>query len=136
MLLYRSKYLIVNYLEVQYLFHVKWTKMANKLDEKQIKDEVINFTNNMVNRKAKFIFCDITDIQNIADKQLFDWHDNNILNKIASKEICKKAILLSNNYFFEDYDFKVFDNKIIEIRFFNNSKKAMNWLLTNAKRKH
>ncbi len=137
MLLYNSKYLTVNYLEVQFLFHVKWTDFAKELSEQQIKDEMLNFTNKMVKRKARHIFCDVVNIEHFVNQEFINWLDNNILKKIASIKIDKKAILISNilKNSFENYTFEVFENHKIEIQFFGDPKRAMKWLLDNAKRK-
>jgi len=137
MLLYNSKYLTVNYLEVQFLFHIKWTDLAKELSEQEIKDELINFTSKMVKRKARHIFCDITNIEHFVNKDFLNYWDKNILEKIASIKIDKKAILLSNilKNSFENYTFDVSENNKIEIQFFGESQKAMKWLLDGAKRK-
>jgi len=137
MLLYNSKYLTVNYLEVQFLFHIKWSETAKELSEKQIKDELLNFINKMIKRKARHVFCDIVNIEHFVNKDFIDWTDNNILNKIVSIKIDKKAILLSNilKNSFDNYSYNISKNNKIEIQFFGDSKIAMKWLLEDAKRK-
>lgn len=126
MLLYTSQYLTVNYLEVQFLSHIKWTEKATELNEEQIKAELINFTEKMVKRKARYILCDVQNIEHFFEQNFLDWWNINIFTKIASKKFERKAVLCSSN---------LSDNLELSDKLFTNPQKAMQWLLKYAKRK-
>ena len=134
MLLYRSKYLFINYLEVQYLFHIKFLEPTKNLTATELKAEFMVFIDQMVKRKGRHFLIDTENIESFCDSNFISWFNRIILPQIKSVKTDKIAWLFKNGF---TQDIKI-ENKLdenISQKLFTSSKNAMNWLLEGAKRK-
>ncbi|MEA3452111.1 MAG: hypothetical protein U9Q83_09450 [Bacteroidota bacterium] len=134
MLLYRSKYLFVNYLEVQFLTHIKFFPEVKEINSTEFKAHFMVFINEMVKRKGRHIMIDTENIESFCDSDFISWFNRIVLPQIKSVKTDKIAWLFKNG-FAQEIKIEEKLDKIISQKLFTDSKKAMNWLLEGAKRK-
>ncbi len=134
MLLYHSKFLLVNYLEIQYLLHIKFLPATKEIDSIELKAEFMLFIDKMVKRRARHILIDTENIEHICSSDFILWFDKIILPMLKSIKADKIAWLFRNNLQEKISTDKIIYDKIDQ-RIFIDSKNAMNWLLENKDRK-
>lgn len=134
MLLYNSKTLLVNFLEVQYLTHITFHDNAKKIEINSLKSEFFMLFDKMVKRKARLILFDVIKIEHLTDKSFEKWINQTIFPLILSIEASKIAWLFSSDNKFIS-NFNNYASKKIQQKQFFDPKNAMIWLLKNAKRK-
>ncbi len=127
MVLFISKYLTVNYLEVQYLMHFDLSKEINNLSETDLKAHFLQFFDKMIKRKARLFIVDAKKCS--VPENFVDWFDSVILPLIKSVKASKIA-WVGINYAIKDKA----DETIIQKKF-NDNATAMKWLLEDADRK-
>ena len=136
MRLYESKYLTVNFLEVQFLFHIKFKNETKNIDINVIKAEFFLFYDKMVKRKTRYLMFDCENIEHVFDNEFISWFDRTIFPLIKSIKAEKIAWFCQKQYNFEiPISFLTSDNKKIEQKIFNKPDLAMKWLLDGAKQK-
>lgn len=127
MVLFISKYITVNYLEVQYLMHFDLSQEVSKIQENELKAHLLLFYDKMIKRKARVFLVNVEKCN--VPKNFVDWFDSFILPLIKSVKATKIA------WVGIDYTIKnSADEKIIQKKF-NDNALAMKWLLENADRK-
>lgn len=133
MLLYKSHYLTVNYLETKYLAFLQWTKPSDLLDETGYYSEILNFINKRIKRPARYILWDMLVIQDRIDKSFIDWIENYILPELLSIKAQKIAFVI-NNELAKDIiiEEKTFRNKKVEVKIFTSVSDGMKWLTENS----
>ena len=129
MLLYKSKYFFVNFLEVQYLMHFKFTDACKNLNTNELKAEFLLFFDKMVKRRARHFLIDAENIEHLLDINIVNWLNINILPLIKSVKADKIAWIIQTQ---KNFDFK---SQNIENKSFDKHDKAIKWLLQNAERK-
>ncbi len=129
MLLYQSKYLFVNFLEVQYLLHIKFKDECKSLSVNELKAEFLLFFDKMVKRKARHFLIDTENIEHLLDMDFVKWLNLNIIPLIKSIKADKIAWIDKNRQLSD------FQDNNIENKFFTEHTEAMQWLLQNADRK-
>ncbi len=127
MLLFISKFITVNYLEVQYLMHFDLSKEVNEMSEADLKAHFLLFYDKMIKRKARLFLVNTEKCT--VDKNLVKWFNSIILPLLKSVKATKIAWVGLNNQI-EDKA----DNTIIQKKF-NDNATAMKWLLEDADRK-
>ncbi len=127
MLLFISKYITVNYLEVQYLMHFDLSKHVDELSENDLKAHFLLFFDKMIKRKAR-LFLVNTEKCNIHEN-FVDWFDSTILPLVKSVKATKIAWVGVNNQIKDKADLNIAQKN------FNDNASAMKWLLENAERK-
>ena len=126
MLLYNSDALTVNYLEVRYLMHFKFSEKASFYEDLEIKASLLSFCKNMIKRKARLFLLDVSSIK--INAEFVNWFNINILPLIKSIEARKIAWL--------NCDIQVPDKADnLEQKAFNDSAEAMNWLIKESETK-
>lgn len=136
MLLYKSDYLNVNYLEIQYLLHFKFKESAQNISENTLKAEFLAFFDKMVKRKARHLLIDTENIEKIVNIDFISWFNSIIFPLIKSIKTDKIAWLIKTEQNFNlSETFTTSDNQIIEQRLIDKSDFAMKWLLEGAQRK-
>lgn len=134
MLLYNSKYISINYLEVQYLFHINFYPEAKKLNSNELKAEFLIVLDKIVNRKGRHFLIDTNNIEHIFEHDLILWFNKIILPFIQSAKSDKIAWLFKTAEN-ESISISETTEKKIEQKIFDDNKKAVNWLLEGAERK-
>jgi len=135
MILYSSKFLKVNYLELQYLVHFYWTDFAGYMDEEGIYHELLNFLNKRIYKRANQIFVDWRKVEHLISQETIDWFIKYILPKIASHKAYRMAFLLSEEGIVTLPEKIQVNNVTIEAKIFTNPEVLMKWLMDGAERK-
>ncbi len=135
MILYQSKFLKVNYLELQYLMHFYWTDYAGYMDEEGVYHEFINFLNKRIYKRANQIYVDWIKVEHLISQETIDWFIQYILPKIASHKAYKLAFLLKNPKKIAVPEKIKVNNTYIQAQVFDNPKFLMEWLMDGAERK-
>ncbi len=135
MILYQSKFLKVNYLELQYLMHFYWTDYAGYMDEEGVYHEFINFLNKRIYKRTNQIYVDWIKVEHLISQETIDWFIQYILPKIASHKAYKLAFLLKNPKKITVPEKIKVNNTYIQAQVFDNPEILMEWLMDGAERK-
>ncbi len=134
MLLYKSEILLVNYLEIQYLTHIKFQEDLKILTINEIKAEFFTFFDKMIKRKGRHIYFDIRRTEHLFDNELITWFNKTILPMISSVKADKIAWLIRP----ETENPPIIEPQAtekIEQQIFTEPDKLMKWLLEAPERK-
>ncbi len=135
MILYQSKFLRVNYLELQYLMHIYWTDYAAYMDDEGIYHEFLNFLSRRIYKRANQIYVDWKNVEHLISQETIDWFIKYILPKIASHKAYRMAFLVNNPDKYKlDSKIKV-NNTEFEARIFTTPEELMEWIMDGAERK-
>ncbi len=135
MILYTSKFLKVNYLELQYLMHFYWTEYAGYMDTEGIYHELLNFLSKRIYKRANQIYVDWRQVEHLISQETIDWFLQYILPKIASHKVYRMAFLLNNPDKIQlPKNIKV-NNLSLTARVFSDPEILMQWLMDGAERK-
>ncbi len=135
MILYKSKFLEVNFLELQYLMHINWMNYAGYMDKEGVYHEFINFLNNRIYKRANQIYVDWREVEHLVSQETIDWFFEYILPKIASHKPYKMAFLLSDISKIGVLDKIKVNNTQITLKLFTQPDELMEWLMQGAERK-
>jgi len=135
MILYSSKFLKVNYLELQYLMHFYWADYAGYMDEEGIYHEFLNFLSKRIYKRANQIYVDWQKVEHLISQETIDWFVKYILPKIASHKAYRMAFLLSKERIVSLPEKIQVNNITIEAKIFTNPEVLMQWLMDGAERK-
>ena len=135
MILYKSKFLEVNFLELQYLSHFFWSDYAGYMDKEGIYHEFINFLNKRIYKRANQIYVDWRKVEHLINQETIDWFLQYILPKIASHKSYRMAFLFQHPELFKLPENIEVNSRTIEAKTFSNPEKLMQWLMHNAERK-
>ncbi|NPA43635.1 MAG: hypothetical protein GXO27_06390 [Chlorobi bacterium] len=135
MILYRSKFLEVNLLEVQYVMHFLWREYARHMDEKGVYYETLNFLKHRVRRRADSIYMDWRNIQHLVSRETFDWYEQYVLPQVFSHRPHKLAFLFNPPVPFELPGFVTVHGKRVPVRAFTSPSDLMAWLTEGAPRR-
>jgi len=134
MLLYSSDILFINYLEIQYLTHIKFQEDLKILTENELKGEFFNFFDKMVKRKGRHLLFDVSRVEHLFDNEFINWFNRTILPMISSEKADKLAwVFRPETENIPSIPEKA-SEKIIQ-KTFTNHEDAMKWLLDGAERK-
>ncbi len=135
MTLYTSKFLKVNYLELQYLMHFYWSDYAGYMDSEGVYHQFINFLDKRIYKRANQIYVDWRQVEHLISQETIDWFIKYILPKIVSHKPYRLAFLLNDPG-------KIFLPQIIPLTHskittnsFSDSEELMQWLMQDAERK-
>jgi hypothetical protein len=84
MIIYRSKFLEVNYLERQHLMHFRWTGFAAHMDREGFYHEWLNFLGYRLHKRSRKFYIDLRTVEQWADATFFEWLFTYIIPKMAS----------------------------------------------------
>ena len=135
MILYSSKFMKVNYLELQYLMHFYWTDYAGYMDEEGVYHEFLNFLNKRIYKRANQIYVDWRKIEHLISQETVDWFLQYILPKIASHKAYRLAFLLKDTNKIKLPENIPVNNTGFEAKIFTNPEELMQWLMDGAERK-
>ncbi len=135
MVLYTSKFLRVNYLELQYLMHFYWTDYAGYMDNEGIYHEFLNFLSKRIYKRANQIYVDWRKVEHLVTQETADWFIKYILPKIASHKAYRLAFLLNNPEKLQLPEMVKVNNTVMETGLFSNPDTLMQWLMDGAERK-
>ena len=135
MILYPSKLLKVNYLELQYLMHFYWTEYAGYMDEEGVYHELLNFLNKRIYKRGNQIYVDWRKVEHLITQENFDWFIQYILPKIASHKAYRLAFLVNNPQNFTVANNLQVNNTSMQAQIFSSPEILMNWLMEDAERK-
>lgn len=135
MILYSSKFLKVNYLELQYLMHFYWGEYAGYMDEEGIYHEFINFLNKRIYKRANQIYIDWRQAEHLISQETVDWFVQYILPKIVSHKPFRLAFLLDTPEKISLPENIQLSHGKITTSIFSDSEKLMHWLMKGAERK-
>ncbi len=133
MLLYNSKILFVNYLEVQFLTHIEFQEDLKILTVDELKGEFFNFFNEMVNRKCRYLYFSVHQVEHLIDEDFIMWFNRVILPEIVSQKAKKIGWLYRPDKQLPQIDKQA--TETIEQQVFTNPAELMKWLLDGAERK-
>ncbi len=130
MILYKSKFLEVNYLELQHLTHFLFSDYASYMDGEGVYHEMLNFLGFRIHKRSRRFYLDLRNIEHLIDKEFFPWFEKYILPKLASFNADKVAYLLKNTSISDIPERKItlFKNRDINVRFFDNPAGLMQWM--------
>jgi len=135
MVLYTSKFLRVNYLELQYLMHFYWTDYAGYMDQEGIYHEFLNFLSKRIYKRANQIYVDWRKVEHLISQETIDWFLQYILPKIASHKARRMAFLLTDSDLVSLPEQIPVNNLTIEAKIFTDPDLLMQWLMEGAERK-
>ena len=135
MVLYQSKFLKVNFLELQYLMHFYWTDYAAHMDEEGIYHEFLNFLSKRIYKRANQIYMDWRKVEHLISQETIDWFIKYILPKVASHKAYRMAFLLNNPDKIKIDSIIKVNNREIEVRVFTDPEELMKWIMDGAERK-
>ncbi len=135
MVLYQSKFLKVNFLELQYLMHFYWTDYAGYMDEEGIYHELLNFLNKRIYKRANQIYVDWRKVEHLINQETIDWFIKYILPKIASHKAYRMAFLMNNPGKIKLPEKIKVNNTEIEFKVFSSPEVLMEWIMDGAERK-
>jgi len=135
MILYTSKFLRTNYLELQYLMHFYWTEYAGHMDEEGIYHEFLNFLSKRIYKRANQIYVDWRSVEHLISQETIDWFLQYILPKIASHKAYRLAFLVNKPEQFRLNNPIKVNNTSIEASIFTDPEELMQWLMDGAERK-
>ena len=135
MILYGSKFLKVNFLELQYLMHFYWTDFAGYMDEEGIYHEFLNFLSKRIYKRANQIYVDWRKVEHLISPETIDWFLQYILPKTASHKAYRLGFLVSDTEKFNLPDTIQVNNTTMAARSFTDPEKLMHWLMDGAERK-
>ncbi len=133
MLLYNSKILYVNYLEVQYLTHIQFQEDLRILTVSELKGEFFTFFDKMVNRKCKYLYVSAVQVEHLIDKEFIEWFNRIILPEIVSIKAEKVGWLFRADKALPQLEAQA--TETISQKVFTNPQELMKWLLDGAERK-
>jgi len=135
MILYTSKFLKVNYLELQYLMHFYWSEYAGYMDTEGIYHEFLNFLSKRIYKRANQIYVDWRQVEHLISQETIDWFLQYIVPKIASHKAYRMAFLFKNTDKIKLPENVKVNNKVLSARVFSDSEALMQWLMDGAERK-
>ena len=135
MILYTSKFLKVNYLELQYLMHFHWTEYAGYMDAEGVYHEFLNFLSKRIYKRANQIYVDWRQVEHLISQETIDWFLQYILPKIASHKAYRMAFLLNNPDKIQLPEKVKVNNLSLTARIFSDPELLMQWLMDGAERK-
>jgi len=135
MILYTSKFLKVNYLELQYLMHFYWTEYAGHMDTEGVYHEFLNFLSKRIYKRANQIYVDWRQVEHLISQETIDWFLQYILPKIASHKAYRMAFLLNNPDKIQLPEKVKVNNLSLTARVFSDPEILMQWLMDGAERK-
>ncbi len=135
MILYTSKFLKVNYLELQYLMHFYWTEYAGYMDEEGVYHEFLNFLDKRIYKRAHQIYIDWRQTEHLVSQETADWFIKYILPRIVSHKPHRLGFLLNDTRKISLPDTIPLKHGQIAARLFTNPLVLMQWLMENAERK-
>ena len=135
MIIYKSKFLEVNLLELQYTFHFFWSEYARHMDEEGVYYESLRFLNHRVRRRADQIYLDWRNIQHLISPETFQWYAQYIFPSLFSYRGRRLAILFNELPAWDMPNIIQINNKDIQIQIFTKSANLMQWLLEDSRRK-
>ncbi len=128
MIIYKSKFLEVNYLEVQHLKHFLFSPFSAYMDKEGLYHEFLNFLSGRIHKRSRLFYMDMRHVEHLTDKRLLDWFNTHILPRMASFNARKTAWLFQNDKFHLDTQFRLNENLIIHQKSFRDPQKLMDWL--------
>jgi len=134
-IIYHSKFLEVNYLELQYLMHFRWSRFAAYMDREGIYYETARFAEKRVKRRADQIYLDWRHISHLIEPETLPWLEEYIFPKIFSHHPHKLGILLEKLPDFSLPGHIRLNEKDIPVRVFTSPEKLTAWLMEGARRK-
>ena len=135
MLIYKSKFLEVNYLELQYLIHINWMEFASFMDSEGVYKEYVNFLEKRIYKRGNQIYVDWRKIEKLISQETIDWFLKHILPKIVSHKPYRLAFLFNYEKLFQVQDKVKIGERFLEIKSFSNPNILMKWLMDGAERK-
>jgi len=135
MILYKSKFLEVNLLEIQYTMHFLWSEYARHMDAEGVYHETLNFSKHRVRRRADQIYMDWRNIEHLVSRETFDWYVQYILPHLFSSHSHKLALLFNTLPTWKVPEKITVNNRDIQVRAFTDPSALMQWLMEGARRK-
>ena len=135
MILYSSKFIKVNYLELQYLTHLYWTDYAGYMDSEGIYYELLNFLEKRIYKRGNQIYMDWRSVEHLISQETFDWFLQYILPKIASHKAYRLAFLVNQPQKYQVPEIVPVNNTQMQARIFTHSDELMQWIMEGAERK-
>ncbi len=130
MILYKSKFLEVNYLELQHITHFVFSEYAAYMDTEGIYHEMLNFLGQRIHKRSRLFYLDLQKTDHLIEPEFFGWFEQYILPKLASFNARKLAYLtgLNPDQHPENHIYTLPSGKDLEVRFFRQPQKLMQWL--------
>ena len=129
MLLYKSHYIITNYLETKYSLHIQWTEPADLLDEVGYYSEVVKFFERRIKRPGRLILWDMRVIDKRINQKFIKWLEEHIIPVLLSIKAQKLAYVLTGDIAQSiEQGQRSFGNKSVEVKVFSSQQEAMKWL--------
>ena len=135
MILYSSKFIKANYLELQYLMHLYWTDYAEYMDSEGIYYELLNFLEKRIYKRGNQIYMDWRKVEHLISQETFDWFLQYILPKIASQKAYRLAFLVNYLQKYRVPEIVSVNNTQMQARIFKHPDELMQWIMKGAERK-
>ncbi len=132
MILYKSKFLEVNYLELQHITHFVFSEYAVHMDTEGVYHEILNFLGRRIHKRSRLFYLDLHRIDHLLEPEFFDWFEQYILPKLASFNARKIAYLtgITNEKQLKNHTIALPSGKTVEAAFFEKPQALMQWLTT------
>ncbi len=135
MILYHSKFLRVNYLELSYIMHFYWSEFAAYMDLDGFYQETVRFVQNRIERRADSVYLDWRHVEHFLENETFEWYSKHILPRLFSSGPHKLGILLNKSDAVKIPHEIIINGKTLPVGIFTDSEDLMKWLSEGAHRK-
>ena len=127
MIIYRSKFLEVNYLELQHLMHFMFTEYASHMDKQGLYHEVLNFTGYRLHKRSRKFLWDLRPVEHLVDETFFEWLFQYIFPKIASFNATAIGFIVNEPARYEKVPrvIRLFGKREIKVMFDDNPETLM-----------
>jgi hypothetical protein len=132
MLVYQSRYVIMNYDKESSLLEVLWTRETENATDKEFKSEAITYLETLQTYHPERVLFNTTDTVFPINLDLQIWGNSNIILKTPSTGLKKTAIVISADPITRLSIEQLFDEDIkqtVKRKFFETIEEARAWLL-------
>ena len=128
MIIYKSKFLEVNYLEVQHIKHFLFSPYASYMDREGLFHEMLNFLSHRIHKRSRLFYMDMRQVEHLTDEEFMSWFHTYILPKTASYQATKCAWLFNGTDLNWDKKIALPNGQHIHHKTFTDPSGLMNWL--------
>ena len=127
MIIYKSKFLEVNYLEVQHIKHFLFSQYASYMDREGLFHEMLNFLSRRIHKRSRLFYMDMRRVEHLTDKEFMQWFHLYILPKMTSHQATKCGWLFNATDLKWDQKLPLPNRQPIHHKTFTDASRLMNW---------
>ena len=132
MLVYQSRYVVMNYDKVSSLLEVIWTRETENATDKDFKFEAVTYLETLETYHPEKVLFDTTVTVFPINLDLQIWGNNHIISKTRLTGLKKTAIVISTDPITRLSIEQLFDEDVkqaVKRKFFETIEEARDWLL-------